>query len=263
MSRPMRVALFTVGGVVAAASIGTAAYIGLVAVSSHDVKGHNDFLFSGQTLTITSDGGEINLVPGDAGVIKVDRTTTESINGSDPEWELSNGKLRLDTNCPSFLNLFCDGKYDVQVPKGVDIVVRDDNGSIHVNSLAQNLDLRSDNGSIHVNDSRVDNLRMESDNGSISVNRSFVQTLNASSDNGSFNAHLNSAPVFVKASSDNGSLKLYVPEGPETYKISASTDNGSKDIGSVRTAPDGRPVTLSSDNGSVKMGYWTPPPAAQ
>ncbi len=263
MSSPMRVTLFTLGGALLVAGIGTAGYTGLVALSAHDVKASRQFDLPGNTLWITSDGGSVKLVRGDeTGKTSVNRTTTESIHGADPEWEMTDGRLRLDTNCPGFMNVLCEGSYTVTVPRNVTTVtVRNDNGAVRAEGLtADRFDLRSDNGSIKVRDS-VGELKLESDNGSVSVETSWADTVDAKSDNGSIKVSLQNEPKSVRAESDNGSVRVTVPQSGARYVVDASTDNGSKNIPPTMHDPYAdRTLTLKSDNGSVKAQYGAYPP---
>ncbi|NUS53463.1 MAG: DUF4097 family beta strand repeat protein [Streptomycetaceae bacterium] len=254
MTRPLRTTLFAFGGVLLVGLIGSGALAGLVLASTHDVDSQKDFAFSGDQLKITTDGGSIHLVPGVAGNLHVDRTITDSIRGGNPTWKLEGTTLALDTNCPSFMSITCDGDYTVSVPLGIPITVRGDNGSITADGMRQQLDLRSNNGSIKVRDSSG-NLKLTSNNGSISVDRTVADRLDFSTDNGSLRATLLNAPTYVKGSSDNGSAKLYLPRGPEAYNVQLSASNGS-DKNNVRQDPmSPRLIDISSDNGSVKVDY--------
>ncbi|WP_436773557.1 DUF4097 family beta strand repeat-containing protein [Yinghuangia sp. YIM S09857] len=270
MPSAARVTLFTVGGAVLAFGVGSVAITGLVLLSSHDVKANERFEFAGDHLTITSDGGGVHLRTGAAGVVAVDRTVTESIWGADPEWDLdqSESKLRLDTNCPVMYSVNCDGDYKVTIPAEVkSVTVRNSNGSVTVDEMQVDaFDLESDNGSIKVRDSSVTGLlKMSSDNGSINVDRSLADRIDASSDNGSMKLTLRNEPSAVKASSDNGSLRLTLPTGDRNYKLTADSDNGSKNVQDFENqlaVPDSPyTINLSSDNGSLR-GYIVPDQAA-
>lgn len=252
------VTLYTIGGVVLASGIGMTGYTGLVVLSSHDVSASQRFEITGDRLTISSDGGGVHLKRGEVpGVVDVDRKTTESINGADPSWSMKDGKLRLDTNCSQFINVMCDGSYDVLVPPEIKTVtVRNDNGSVSADGMkVDTFDLTSDNGSIKVRDSTAGTLKLSSDNGSISVARTFADQVAASSDNGSLNMTLRNEPHYVKASSDNGSLKFAVPQGQSTYRITADADNGSKNVDIPSDDASVRKLELSSDNGSLRVKY--------
>lgn len=251
------VTLYTIGGVVLASGVGMTGYTGLMVLSSHDVSASQRFEISGDTLTVTSDGGGVHLKPGGvAGVVDVDRKTTDSINGAEPEWSMKDGKLRLDTNCSNFINVMCDGSYDVMVPPEIKYVtVRNDNGSVTADHMKVNtFDLTSDNGSIKVRDSVAGVLKLSSDNGSISVARSAADWVDAGSDNGSLGMTLTNEPHYVKASSDNGSLKVTLPRGEARYTVTADADNGSKSV-DIPSETSERILDLSSDNGSLRVRY--------
>ncbi|MCF2529923.1 DUF4097 family beta strand repeat-containing protein [Yinghuangia soli] len=256
MPSPSRVALFTVGGVVLAGAIGSAAFTGIVLLSAHDDKAHTQFTLTADTLVIESDGGGVKLVPGEPGVVNVDRTTTHAIRGAKPKWSMAGDKLKLDTNCPMFFSVNCDGNYTVTVPAAVKVVtVRNNNGAIRAEGMHKDLNLTSDNGSITVRDS-VGNLKMDSDNGSINVDRTWADRIEASSDNGSLKITLNNEPSWVKASSDNGSARLTLPQGDRVYKLKVDTDNGSKNTSGIKdSAASNFLLDVSSDNGSVRVNY--------
>jgi hypothetical protein len=256
MPSPSRVALFTIGGVVLAGAIGSAAFTGIVLLSAHDDKARTQFVLTADTLVIESDGGGVKLVPGAPGVVNVDRTTTHAIRGAKPSWSMTGDKLKLDTNCPMFFSVNCDGNYTVTVPAAVKIVtVRNNNGAIRAEGMHKDLNLTSDNGSITVRDS-VGNLKLDSDNGSINVDRSWADRIEASSDNGSLKVTLNNEPSFVRGSSDNGSARVTLPKGDRVYKVRVDSDNGSQNADDIRHDPASPYlIDISSDNGSVRVVY--------
>lgn len=263
MARPLRVTVFSLGGILLLGAVGTGVLALLTLLSSHYVRASKDFtLADPTTLTIYSDGGGVHLTPSDKTVVHVDRKTTEAINGADPKWSMENGKLTLDTNCSGFMALTCEGTYDVEVPRTVrTVVIRNDDGSISVDHMsATSFDLRSDNGSIKVRDSVAADVKAESDNGSINVDRSWVTRVSTKSDNGSLKVALNNEPDSVRAEADNGSIRVRVPQTdpqhPRSYKLTLDSDNGSKDDGDVLNFSDSPfPITLTSDNGSVRTEY--------
>ncbi|WTW97229.1 DUF4097 domain-containing protein [Streptomycetaceae bacterium NBC_01309] len=258
MPSAARVTLFTVGGAVLAFGVGSVAITGLILLSSHDVAAQEQFEFVGNTLTVNSDGGGVHLKRGQtAGVVDVDRKTTDSIWGADPEWDMdkTDGVLRLDTNCPPMYSVNCDGDYDVFVPPEVTVVkVRNNNGSVSVDNMHLDLlDLGSDNGSIKIRNSSSPVLKLSSDNGSISVNGTWAWQVSASSDNGSIRMTLKNEPDYVNASSDNGSLRVTVPAGTGTYNVTNDHDNGGGSVAAgLHDAASPRVLKLSSDNGSSR-----------
>lgn len=256
MSTAARVTLFSIGGTVLVAGIGSGAWIGLVVLSSHDVKAERDFELPGVTLRIESDGGAVHLKRGDVpGRVHVNRTVTQSIDGADPTWSLNDGTLSLQTKCPNFFGVMCDGSYTVTVPHNVTAVtVRNDNGAVTADRLSVNsLDLRSDNGSVKVRDSVATTAKLESDNGSIGVDRSWLTNVDTKSDNGSVKVTLYDQPASVKAESDNGSVRVLVPQGTK-YAVSAKTSNGKETVNSGLLGGTNL-IDVQSDNGSVRVDF--------
>lgn len=256
MARPARIALFSISGLLVAGLVGSAGFTGLVVLSSHDVAASTRFDLPGETLTIESDDGAVHLVPGGPGQVKVDRTTTESIRGADPEWSLSEGTLRLTTDCPSFFTVDCDGDYTVAVPPAVKTVtVRSGDGSISVRGLTADIDLRSEDGSMSVRDVRAGTLKLSTSDGSVSVSGTAAAQLTVSSGDGGVGMTLTEPPMRVKASTGDGSLRLTLPRTEDAYRTSVKVGDGSQSI-RIKQDPDSpRVIELSTGDGSVSAGY--------
>ncbi|WP_436772623.1 DUF4097 family beta strand repeat-containing protein [Yinghuangia sp. YIM S09857] len=256
MARPARIALFSISGALFAGLVGSAAFTGLVLLSSHDVSAATQFDLPGESLTVESDDGAVHLVPGEPGRVHVDRKTTESIRGADPEWSLTDGILRLGTNCPSFFSVDCDGDYTVTVPPSVKTVkVRSGDGSISVRSLTADLDLRSEDGSMTVRDVRAATLRLATSDGSVSVSGTAADAVVVSSGDGGVSLTLTEPPAGVKASTGDGSLRLTLPRTGDAYRTTVKVGDGSQSI-QIKQDPDAtRTLDLSTGDGSVRVRY--------
>lgn len=256
MATPARITVFSITGLLFAGMVGSVSYSGLVLLSSHDLAASTQFDLPGDTLTIESDDGGVRLVRGEPGPLRVDRKTTESIRGADPEWSLQGGTLRLETNCPTFFAVNCDGDYTVMVPPTVKTVkVRTGDGSISVRGLEADIDLYSGDGSVTVRDVRAATLKLSTGDGSVSVDRTAAGSVTASSGDGSVGLTLTEAPMHVKASTGDGSLRLTLPRTEDSYRTKISVGDGSQSI-QIRQDPDSpRTVELSSGDGSVRAQY--------
>ncbi|MEU8136801.1 DUF4097 family beta strand repeat-containing protein [Streptodolium elevatio] len=256
MARPARIALFSISGLLLAGMVGSAGFTGLVLLSSHDVAASTQFDLPGETLTIESDDGGLHLVPGEPGQVRVDRKTTESIRGADPEWSLSEGTLRLTTNCPSFFTVDCDGDYTVAVPPTVKAVkVRSGDGSISVRGLAADIDLHSGDGSMKIRDVRAGTLKLSTSDGSVSVAGTAATDLTVSSGDGGVGLTLTEPPMHVKASTGDGSLRLTLPRTEDAYRTSVKVGDGSQTI-QIKQDPDSpRTIELNTGDGSVTATY--------
>jgi DUF4097 and DUF4098 domain-containing protein YvlB len=158
----------------------------------------------------------------------------------------------LSGTCPNFLATFCSVHYDVQVPVGFDVVARVDNGRLQVVGTEGSVDATSSNGSIALVDVRGD-ISVSSDNGSIEGDGLVATTVSARSSNGSIDLGFVEAPTIVEADSDNGSVEVRLPDVAGGYRVDQDTDNGSTDL-EVATDPESeRHITVTSDNGDVRV----------
>ena len=131
-------------------------------VKSDGTAEHKSFDLAGDALTIISDGGNLELVTSaasrgqsDPSEVAVTRWFTAEQFGAgraEASWSMKNDTLRLKLVCFGF-TLECDQKHRVEVPEGVQVDVRAEDGSVSAEGFAEPLDLEVYDGNINVDDS--------------------------------------------------------------------------------------------------------------
>ncbi|MEV4947479.1 DUF4097 family beta strand repeat-containing protein [Streptomyces sp. NPDC053755] len=240
--------LLAVGGAVVIA-------LGVTGCGDADVEGApveaKRFAFSGGTLTIDADDTELELVPADIEDVRVSRQVDGWVfmgSGPEPVWRMEGGRLTLRVECDALAS-DCDSVHRVQVPRGVALVVEDDNGKVTADGFDTPVTVRADNGAVLVRDASGA-LDLSSGNGEVVVEGDTTsQRIVARSDNGAVRLALRAVPSSVEAGSDNGEIDITLPRG--TYDVDARSDNGEVRVDVPTAKGSGHVVTARSDNGEV------------
>ncbi|MCP3821173.1 DUF4097 domain-containing protein [Streptomyces sp. A3M-1-3] len=178
------------GGALAAALVMTGCGSGS-AVSDDEKPETRAFALSGKTLTVDSDGSDIEIAPADVKELEVTRWFSGwTALGEDPKvtWGLDGGTLKLRTECDALVS-DCAVKHRIKVPRGVVVKVEDDNGAVVASGFDNKLTIRSDNGDVTVELPRAAyKVTAESENGDVDVkvdrSESSAHVVTARSDSG-------------------------------------------------------------------------------
>lgn len=161
--------------------------------------------------------------------------------------------LRASSSCPPFPGL-CSVGYTIEIPRGMRVVARSDNGDVTVRDLDGVADVSSSNGDVLASDLSGD-ARLESSNGDVTGTGLRGDVVTARSRNGNVTVELGAAPRQVEATSSNGDVDVALPDDGEAYALDMSTANGNS-TGQIRTDPDSaRRLHIRSSNGDVAVRY--------
>ncbi|WP_441245353.1 DUF4097 family beta strand repeat-containing protein [Kitasatospora sp. McL0602] len=186
------------------------------------------------TLQVRSPGGTVEVVAGTQDTVQV--TETVRYDGDKPTvgHTTSGGALSLEASeCGHGIgHRVCQVSYRVEVPKSVEVKIRNTGGDVTVTGLSGALDLTADGGAVRV--AEVTSKR-----------------LTAHADGGTVTAKFAAAPDMVDIDSAGGSVTAQLPDA--AYAVDATTDGGSQKV-QVRTDPgSSHKVKVRSDGGSVAV----------
>ncbi|WP_405781124.1 DUF4097 family beta strand repeat-containing protein [Streptomyces sp. NBC_00859] len=216
---------------------------------------HKSFALSGKTLTIDAGNSAIELVPADVKSVQVTRRVDGWVflgNGPHATWSMRDDTLSLKLKCTAIIS-DCEARHQIKVPRGVSVVLTDDNGSVSASGFHSALKLRSSNGKVTVHDSSGA-LDLSSNNGSVNAYGVSSRQVRADSDNGSVRLSLAAVPDQVESVSDNGSIDVTLPKKPGlAYKVETRSGNGSTKVSVPTDDASGHRVSARSDNGKVTV----------
>ncbi|MFC5720063.1 DUF4097 family beta strand repeat-containing protein [Streptomyces gamaensis] len=213
---------------------------------------HKAFPVAGKRLGIETDNAPVELVPAKDGRADVGVTrwfSSWTLGGSArASWEMEDGTLKLRSHCSGIAN--CSAKYRIEVPRGVELSVRDGNGAVTAKGFETALRIRSQNGRVEVTDSTGD-LDLRSANGEVIATGTGSRRVKAGSGNGTVRLAFARVPERVETDNDNGATRITVPKG--TYKVDVRSGNGSTQVDVPRDSASPHSITARSDNGSVRV----------
>ncbi|MFF4216414.1 DUF4097 family beta strand repeat-containing protein [Streptomyces nondiastaticus] len=246
-SAALRIPLVTVGVLVAGAVLTGCGS----ADADEATPEHKAFALAGKELTVESDNSALELVPADVKDVRVTRWFSGWTLGGTAKvtWEMDGSVLKLKEKC-SGLSADCESRHKIEVPRGVKVTVKNDNGAVKARGFDTDLDIRSGNGAVRVDDSSG-SLRLHSSNGTLTTTGVTSRQVKADTDNGAVQLSFGRAPDRVDAGSDNGSITIGLPRAP--YKAEGRSNNGKVRVDVPRDDNSAHVVTAHSNNGEVKI----------
>lgn len=215
---------------------------------------HRSFALEGHALTVDSDDSDLEIVASDdhaSGKIEVTQWFSGSVVvGSDPKvtWKMDGNRLVLRTHCSGLIT-DCDTKYRIEVPRGVAVKVKEEDGSVRARGFQDALSVHTGDGSVRVTDSSGP-LELRTDDGSVHAEVS-SRRVNARTSDGSVHLDLGTVPDLVESRTGDGSVTITLPRA--TYKVSTKTGDGGVDVSVPRDDDSAHVVNARTGDGKVTV----------
>ncbi|MFE7117836.1 DUF4097 family beta strand repeat-containing protein [Streptomyces sp. NPDC057654] len=214
---------------------------------------HKSFSLSGKALTVDSDNSKVEVVTGakDAKDVKVTRWFKgKSIGGSaEASWEVNGDTLKLRIHC-SGISATCSAKHKVEVPAGIAVTVKSDNGPVKAEGIRTPLHLTAKSGPITVRDA-AGPLDISTTNGAVKATGIASSQVRTETSNGPVHLALTRTPDRLDVATTNGAVDVEVPHSP--YKVDVRTKNGTQSVDIPRDDASKHAVSVRTDNGPVKL----------
>ena len=189
------------------------------------------------------------------GPVRVVARVTEGLRSPDHEAGMSaDGTLRLSSSCPLLFTGHCDVRYDVTVPRDVEVRARASGGDIVAEELTSDrpIELRSSAGDVSVSDVTAPELQLSSSAGEVEARGVSARQVRAHSSAGDVAVAMIVAPDRLDADSSAGDVSVLVPD--RFYRLDASSSAGDVDTGRTRIDPDApRSIRARSSAGDVQV----------
>jgi hypothetical protein len=270
-SRPVRLLLFGIGGVLTLLMVLWGSAQALDALSIEEERGAR--AYRGVTeIDLRHAHGNVDLVraSGTATIVAID-ARHGFLSSHDREDTLRGGVLRLRGSCDFVTIGTCEEDYRIEVPRGVTVSVRTSAGETTATGLrGGDLELRSSAGPVTATGIRAGEVvlrsnagpvkaegvrarRVEADSraGGVFVERSVARRVEATSSAGKTQIELLRPPLSVDADSSAGGVTVWVPD--VGYAVDAHTSAGEEDV-QVRQRPgSSRKINAESSAGDVSV----------
>ncbi|MGM0352745.1 DUF4097 family beta strand repeat-containing protein [Streptomyces sp. ECR3] len=213
---------------------------------------HRSFALHGRTLTVDSDDSTLVLVPGDGDKVRVTRWFKgKVVLGGDPKvsWKVDGDRLVLRTHCSGFV-ADCSAKHRIEVPRGVAVKVREDDGGVTARGFRSAVDIRTADGTVRVSDV-TGPLSLHSEDGSVHASGVGSRRVRVGTKDGSVHLDMRAVPDRVEAESDDGSLTLTLPHA--AYRVTATSKDGSVHVSVPRDKGSAHVIGARTQDGSVTV----------
>jgi hypothetical protein len=227
----------------------------VIGLLSYDSSVRNRTLPVGEAteVVVRTDSGSIEIVGAETSEVIVEARVRRSLVDPSVEARSEAGAVVVEGACPGFAPGFCSVDLVVRVPSSLGARVEGRDGAVTVRGLSGDVSITSVDGDVTVDDLRG-GLSVDLGDGSV-LGTGLGGHARVSTGDGAATLAFRDPPQSVSLSSGNGDLALVVPDGPETYRVDASTGDGRVDT-AVRTDPAStRTLDLHSGDGSITVRY--------
>ncbi|MQS12728.1 DUF4097 domain-containing protein [Streptomyces kaniharaensis] len=168
------------------------------------------------------------VVTGGGSAVQV--TERQNYKGDAPRTthEVKDGVLKLTYDCGS-----CGVGYDVQVPAGTKVRVKEETGGVRLVGLAADVDAAVETGGVEASGLTSQQVKLSARNGGV-------------------HADFAAAPTKVEANASTGGVRLKVPTG-EAYAVDAHAEVGGVEVGIPSQAGAARTITARAETGGVTV----------
>ncbi|WP_197085037.1 DUF4097 family beta strand repeat-containing protein [Saccharothrix sp. ST-888] len=182
-----------------------------------------------RTLVIEGGTGDIRVIGGGTGVQVTERQTYRSTPPATTH-STAGGTLTLGYTCPDG---DCGVGYEVAVPAGTEVRVKDGTGDVHLSGLSGRVEAKSGTGSIE-------------------ARRMSGAEVSLSTSTGDVSAVFTAQPETLAATTSTGSITVKVP-GRDPYAVAAKTDTGKSSVTVSQQSDAKRRITATTDTGDVTV----------
>lgn len=215
---------------------------------------HRSFALHGHTLTVDSDDSALEIVAADsnrAGAVEVTRWFRgKVVVGENPKvtWSMKGDRLVLRVRCSGVV-VECSATHRIEVPRGIAVEVKDDDGSVRARGFRDALGIRTRDGSVHVSDS-TGPLKLRTDDGSVLADVASPR-VRVTSQDGSVRLELGAVPDLVESRSYDGSVTIGLPRA--RYRVTTRTADGGADVSVPRSDSSSHVVSARTHDGKVTV----------
>lgn len=199
-------------------------------------------------IEVESDSGEVEIKPGAAGQVAVERTlkwynTKPTVN------ETWNGTtLKIVSDCTGN----CGIDYVITVPPEVSVLLDIDSGNAKLRDVTGTVDATLDSGDLEFSGlSNTVNVTMSS--GNLDASQMTSDNVNLSVSSGDIDITFAEAPTLLDLEADSGNIDVKVPAAPDGYKVTTEVDSGESSIDVTRNDASTHAINANVDSGDVRV----------
>ena len=253
----IRVSLMGIGLAMTAAIVGFAGLVAVNAMARQTVREEHTYAFTGSTVSIEADLGDVQIVPGRPGEITVARRLTYGLRRPVVEERVDGDTFRVrDRRCTAEPAFPCQVRWLLQIPRDLSVDVQTRAGSITVSGLSGRVKLVSVTGSVRALAPTGKLLTLRSNTGSVTGQSVGSDQVVATSNTGAVTVTFRAPPSLVVGRSETGRVGVVLPDGNDSYRISAKSQDGSKTVAlsGATDEPDARRrIDIRSTRGDVSV----------
>ncbi|UDY38026.1 DUF4097 family beta strand repeat-containing protein [Dermatobacter hominis] len=205
------------------------------------------------TLVVQADQGSVEIVGGGSERVSVEARVRRSLVDADVEVRRDGGRVVVEGTCPGFSPGVCAVDLVVRAPSSLAVEVEGRDGDVAVRDVRSSVAISTVDGDV-VATGIGGSLAVDVTDGDVLAS-GLADRAEVSTRNGAVGLSFATAPAAVSVDTGDGEVDVVVPDGPETYRVDATSGDGTVDT-RVRTDPaSGRTIVLRSGDGSLTVRY--------
>lgn len=213
-----------------------------------------DALAGVRTLELHTDRGSVSVVGTDGTGVRLRAEERRGLMSPRNDWRIEGDRLVVRSECPPVLNEFCSVEHDIQVPRGMELVLDVDHGRTTVTDVDAAVTVRHDHGDLEL--VRVAGpVDVRSRHGQMRATQLSAPVATVDAEHGRVALEFATTPLRVRIRSEFSDVDVAVPDEPGTYAVMTSTEFG-RATNALRTDPlSESSIEVTAEFGRVTLGY--------
>jgi len=225
---------------------------------------------AGHAAAVNLDTGELTVMPGPTGPLRVRGTLRYSLVRPKVSWRRSASTITVHSDCRVPVGL-CLLDYTATIPAGATPSVSDGSGDLFASGLTGSFTLKDGSGDINATQisgrstisdqsgdifvSSVSGSRavIVDDSGDITGSGVASKGLTVTDQSGDVTVTFTKVPDRVRISDSSGDVTLVLPPGSTTYRVSASSSSGSTSISLPRSLTSPHLISVTDQSGDISI----------
>jgi hypothetical protein len=244
-----------IGLVLTAVVVGLGTLVSVNSMARQTVQEEHTYAFAGSALSIDVAIGEVQIVPSSKdGEIKVRRRMTYGLRRPFVEERIDHETFRLsDKSCAAPMASPCHVRWLLQVPRDVFVEVRTQTGSITVSGMRGTVKLQSESGAVKAISPSGPLVTLRSTAGTVTAQNVSSDQVVATSTTGSVSLTFRAPPSLVVGRSETGQVEVVLPDGDESYRINAKSQDGITNVTANDDPEARRRIDVRSTKGDIRV----------
>ena len=196
--------------------------------------------------------GRVEVVPGGGDEATITRTRRYLVGAPRTQEGLTDGVLRIEAECQSYIVAGCSVDYRIEVPAGVPVRIHTERASVAVTEMTGMVEIDAGAGNVRLTRTRGP-VKVDTSAGNVEGVDIAPQFLDATTGAGRIRLSIAEAPGRLGLKTGAGNIDVALPTTPGGYRVATETGAGKVDVSVEQNEGGSRTIIASTGAGNIRI----------